>query len=377
MVVIREQVEGGLNALAARNLSDLLELKPDSEEALYLLGACEQARGHPDLAARAWGKVPPDSSFAGKAIVGRVQILMELGRLAEAEDVVKRAMKDPRADRSSLSLSLGPVYLPQVRLEETRRLIEERWDDLNRAGDGASESAIEMIRAHVDLRLTPGDIDATRAALDRAGQLAPDDDRVWLGKANVAIRDGEYGKAKPLLDACADRRPDDTAVCLARLELAMRTDQIGDVKKAMEHLPADATRPVVAHKVGAWFAQKRGDLEEERWELERVVAEDRADFVATGRLADLEAKRGKVDRAIELRESKRQVEMNLARYRQLHARRQPFRDAAEMARLAEQLGQRFEAEAWLTVAVAANPDRADLRRDLARLKQHSDSAAGP
>ena len=38
-----------------------------------------------------------------------------------------------------------------------------------------------------------------------------------------------------------------------------------------------------------------------------------------------------------------------------------------MARLADQLGRPFEAEAFLTLAVAADPDRPDLRSDLARL----------
>ena len=40
-----------------------------------------------------------------------------------------------------------------------------------------------------------------------------------------------------------------------------------------------------------------------------------------------------------------------------------------MARLAEQLGREFEARAFLTLAVAENPDREDLRRELGRLIQ--------
>ncbi len=38
-----------------------------------------------------------------------------------------------------------------------------------------------------------------------------------------------------------------------------------------------------------------------------------------------------------------------------------------MANLAERLGRRFEARVLLTLAIAAAPDRDDLRRELARL----------
>ena len=40
-----------------------------------------------------------------------------------------------------------------------------------------------------------------------------------------------------------------------------------------------------------------------------------------------------------------------------------------MARLAEQLGQWFEAKAFLTLAVDADPERDDLRTDLNRINQ--------
>ena len=38
-----------------------------------------------------------------------------------------------------------------------------------------------------------------------------------------------------------------------------------------------------------------------------------------------------------------------------------------MARLAEQLGRRFEARVFLTLAISEDPDREDLRHDLERL----------
>ena len=67
------------------------------------------------------------------------------------------------------------------------------------------------------------------------------------------------------------------------------------------------------------------------------------------------------------------VEKLQARYEKLYQRNQPSRDAAEMARLAEQLGRRFEAEVFLTVAIAVDTDRDDLRSDLSRLKLHAET----
>ena len=47
----------------------------------------------------------------------------------------------------------------------------------------------------------------------------------------------------------------------------------------------------------------------------------------------------------------------------------------EMARLAEQLGRRFEARVFLTVAISEEPDRKDLRQDLRRLSERPATGA--
>jgi hypothetical protein len=47
---------------------------------------------------------------------------------------------------------------------------------------------------------------------------APADDRVWLGRANLAIRTGRNGEAAGWIDACRRLRPTDPAVVRAWLE---------------------------------------------------------------------------------------------------------------------------------------------------------------
>ena len=212
MAEIEEEMENGLHGTAARNLTALLARRPKSDEALYLLGTCEMARGRTQSASEAWARVTPDSVFAPRAILGNMQIEMERGSFVKAEQIIKDALDDPRIDRSSLPILLGPIYCQQGRLDETLRLIESRWEALNQVGEGHSEAAINLVRAHIDLRRSVVPIDVVESALDQAGRMAAEDDRIWLGKANLAIRAGSLDAAAKWIDACLRRRPEDGPV---------------------------------------------------------------------------------------------------------------------------------------------------------------------
>jgi enediyne biosynthesis protein E4 len=366
MEAIEDEMENGRPGTAARRLNALLAGQPDSDEVLCLLGTCEMARGHPDAADAAWARVPPASRFAPRAILGRMQIRMECGRLAEAEQIVQDALDDPRIDASQLPILLGPIYCQQGRLEETLRLIEARWDALNRAGGGASEEAINLVRAHIALRRSSDSIEMIRAALDQAAALAPEDDRVWLGKANLAIRLGSYDEAARWLAACLRRRPADVPVWRARLDWAVATNRVPEAREALEHLPAQESTPAQVQRLTAWLAARRGDRGGERRALERLIAVDPADATAWDRLVELAVQEGQHARVAELRGKKAEIDQLTARYHKLYQRNQPMRDAAEMAHLAEQLGLGFEARAFLTVAAAVGSGGDQLRRELAQ-----------
>jgi len=371
MAAIEEDLEAGRTALAARKLFAVLAWRPGSDEANYLLGMCERARGRSEAASAAWARVPPGSSFAPQAIDGRIELEIDRGQLARAEQLIKDAMLDPRGDPSGLGLLLGPVYLLQGRVEEEERFIETRWNHLAGTGQGASDAAINLVRLHIELWRTSTPIEGVRSFLDQAARSAPEDERIWLGKANLAIRTGSYDEAARWLDACLRHRPDDVPVWRARLNWAMATGRVAEAQSATEHLPAADWAPAQVQKLAAWFAAERGDAASERTLLQRLITADPTDFTALDRLVELAVKDGQPDRAVELRRKKTEIDRLKARYQKLYERYQPRRDAAEMARLAEQLGRRFEARAFLTVAVAVDPDRTDLRSDLSRLEQKS------
>ena len=212
--------------------------------------------------------------------------------------------------------------------------------------------------------MKPTPVETVRAVLDRAAELAPDDDRVWLGRANLAIRTGAYDEAERWLDACQRRRPEDVPVWRARLNWGIATNRIDVVQQALTHLPAAESNPAQLHRLNAWLAAHRGDVDTERRELEHLLAGDPADLTALDRLAQLAEKDGQPDEPPSFAARRPKSIGIAARYEKLYERKQPIRDAVEMARLAEQLGRGFEARGFLTLAISEEPDREDLRHDL-------------
>jgi enediyne biosynthesis protein E4 len=369
MEEIERSVMAGHYATACRDLEQLLTWKTDANGGIvYLLGSCELARGRDEAAAAAWARVAPGSAFAERALRGRLRLLIESGRLAPAEELISGAARDRRNDRTAVLALVAMLFRSQDRVDEATRLVEDRWEHLNQSGEGALEPAIKLLLDHIEWTRTPTPVAVIRALIEPAARLAPDDDRVWLGRARLAIRTGAYEDAAKWLGACEKRRPDDAPVRRARLAWAMATDQIDAAEQAVAQLPAQELTPAEQHRALAWLAAKRGDAEAERGALDRLLAVEPADLTAIERLAELRQHEGRTEQAALLRRRKDEIRPLQARYEKLFARKQPIRDAVEMARLAERLGRLFEARAFLTLAIADDPRRTDQRHDLERLR---------
>jgi enediyne biosynthesis protein E4 len=379
LLEIQQQIQTQRYGTAVRNLTALLAWEPGSDEAACLLGNCERARGQTQAADEAWARVPPSSLLAPSALMGRASLLMDQGRFADVERFLTRAMADPRIDGFELRQFLAPLYWNQGRTEEAQRLVEANWESLNRAGRGGSAQAIEieLVRLHISLSVGMSSVEMVRDFLEHAARSAPDDDRVWLGKANLAIRQGAYDEAARWLDACLKRHHEDVPIWRARLDWALATGRVAEVRQALEHLPAGVSTPAQVHRLAAWLAARRGDAASERQALERLIAADPGDGAALDRLAELALRDSQPDRASELRRRKAQRDQLDIRYRELFLRNQTVRNAEETARLAEQLGRFFEAKAFWTVALAADPDRKDLHSALARWEQRPTPLAEP
>jgi tetratricopeptide (TPR) repeat protein len=371
IAAIEAEIAANRHAIAARSLTQLIAQGPDDDEANYLLGVCEQARGRDEPAAVAWARVTPGSSFFARAILARMSLLTATGQLAAAEQLIVDAAKDPRCNPTALRILLVPNFSEQGRDEESQRLVEKRWEYYNEIGEGASEQAINLVRLYVDLRSKPMPIDVVRASLDKAAKRAPDDDRVWLGRANLAIRTEHSEEAQRWLDACVERRPDDVPVWRARLNWAMATSRGDVVRQALTRLPASECDNAQVSRIQAWLAAKQGDQLTEVRSLERAVAAEPADLAGLERLAELAHQRGEPARAVELRRHAAEIDRLIIRYQKLHERNQPIRDSTVMGQLAEKLGRPFEAKAYLTVAAAQSLNRDGARRDLERVSRLS------
>jgi thioredoxin-like negative regulator of GroEL len=365
MLEIEDQMAKGRYSAACRNLETLLARKADaSGELRYLLGWSELARGHIEASEKAWASVVPGTEFSERAILGRMRLLQEGGRLARAERLVTEAARDQRNNRTSLMVGLVPILIDLGRQDEATELIEERWADLNARGRGTLDPAIKLLLQHVELTTGVTAIDELRTFLDEAAKLAPDDDRVWLGRANLAIRTDDMKDAERWLDQCETKRPDDRAVWRARLKWAMATDRFDVAQRAIAHLPDVASRSADRHRINAWLAGHCGNFVKERSELELLIAADPGDLAALDRLIDLHKKGGQTVLAAEVYRKRTSMRELLVRYVKLHGRKQPIRDAEELARIAEQLGRGFEARGFLTIAVFQEPGRKDLREKL-------------
>jgi predicted Zn-dependent protease len=75
-----------------------------------------------------------------------------------------------------------------------------------------------LLRDHIAVDFESLAVDAFRILLGRASQQAPEDDRVWLAWANLAIQTGQFAGARRRLDDCLGRRPEDPAVWQAVLD---------------------------------------------------------------------------------------------------------------------------------------------------------------
>ena len=127
----------------------------------------------------------------------------------------------------------------------------------------------------------------------------------------------------------------------------------------MTHIPALESKPPLLHRLNAWIAAQQGDVAAELRELELLVDADPADTTALDRLAVLTQTAGQTALAVELRRKKEDVDRWRTRYLKLHDRKQPIRDAVELARLAEQLGRRFEARVFRAIAILDDPALAE------------------
>jgi tetratricopeptide (TPR) repeat protein len=338
------------------------------DEVDYRLGLCEGSLGRDAAALEAWGRLPTRSAFAEAAALNSAAVEMNRGRFAAAEPILAGALARPGRQVLSVVQVLSRLLWQEGRTDERRAVLEAGWRHASRPDWPRPEEALGLLRDHIGVDLQSRPVDALRTILDGAGRQAPDDDRVWLGWAHLAIDAGQLAEARRRLDACLGRRPDDPAVWQAVLDWGLAAERVDQVRLALAHLPAEPSPPGRVEALRAWLAARRGDAAAEQRALERLVQDQPGDCAAWERLAVLAAQAGEVERAAQLRRRKAAMDGVKDRYRYLYNVNRFVDDAPELARLAEELGRPFETVGFLTWIARREPGNPAVRDTLARLR---------
>jgi tetratricopeptide (TPR) repeat protein len=343
-------MKAGRYAIARSRLSQLVARRPAWAEAIFELGVCEQVRGQAEAALAAFARVPRDSEWAGWSDVRSSRIEMDRGHFARCEELLLRANGLPGPHVAEARWGLVLLLRMEGRFDEARRFMEDGFASLS--------SPVVSLRRLYKLDVDPFPVEGVRRALDRASKQAPNDDRVWLARAHLAVRKGDFPDAKRWLTACLGRRPEDPVVWRMKLELGLASDDLDEVKLALPHLPAHLEPPNRIASLRAWLAKREVDVEAERKALHELIELNPADTRALDRLARLEAEAGRISEATKIRGSLRAIEQDRKAYIGLLASSSPQSHAAELSRLALRLGRRFDSQRWAELAA---PD-ADHRR---------------
>jgi tetratricopeptide (TPR) repeat protein len=352
----KAMAEGRL-ALARERLSHLAERGPGDGEVLLLLGECELERGRrdPSLAASsreaalaAWARVLPSSPAFPRTAVLQATLLINSGRYAPAERVLETALASPPEDpglRYDLDRALSRLYRFEGRVDDVRRVLRASWHrSFGRTPDPAS-----VLKELWLLDRSPMPVEAVQGALDRADG---EDDRVWLGRANIAILTGRFAEAAGWLDRALARRPTDPAVWRAKLALARAVGDVSGVREAAGRLPAESFEPGAIASLRAWLAGRFGRADDERHELEALIRDDPGNAPALERLAVLTFESGQLGESEGFRRQKAEVDQAHDRTRKILLDADLASRAGELARLCHRLGREFDARGWSLLAEA-------------------------
>jgi tetratricopeptide (TPR) repeat protein len=336
----------GRNLDAARtHLGEVLAHRPAWDEARYHLGVCEQAGRRVQAAWDAFARVSPDSPWAGWSDVRRSRIAMDRGRFTECEDLLRRAAARPGPHVAEARWGLVLLLRMEGRFDEARRCLQAGFDQMS--------SRVVTLQRLYKLDVDPFPVEGVRRGLEGAARQAPDDDRVWLARAHLALRVGDLEEARSQLARCLERRPEDTAVWRMMLEWALAANRPDEVRKILPHLPADEEPEGRALALRAWLAANRRDREAERRALSEKITLDPGDGPSRERLAELEREAGRLREADALRISLRSIDQARQEYIRLLGSPSPESHADVLARLAARLGRSFDAARWEALAGSA------------------------
>ena len=247
----------------------------------YRLGVCEENLGHVDLALAAWARVPRDSLLFPHASVERGRLLIHrFGRFTEAEELLQSLLqRQPPAPAARWLLS--QVLLWEGRTGEVRRLLQDGFRTMRGKDRPIALRELWRLDAVVVAREELAD------PLEHASEFAADDHRVWVARANLALRYGNGPEARRWIDTCLEKHADDPAVWQVRLNWARLVADPLAAYESLGHIPADRLSADEVRGLLVWFWSVRNDPRAEMQALQEQLRHDPDRPSAIARLAVL------------------------------------------------------------------------------------------
>jgi tetratricopeptide (TPR) repeat protein len=365
LAVARSDIEHGRLEPARGRLAKLAASRPGALGGAvdYWLGVSESAVGRSEAALRAFDRVPESFAFDTRGSCLEAQANLERGRLRAAERRLEKAIAWEGPDRERTRTLLIRVYQIEIRFEDVKTLLRARLAD--------TEDPYHTLKELSNLDLGRLPYDGLESALEEAGRLCPGDDRVWLGKARLAIVHGQWDEAAGWLNKCG-REDADRAVWKAWLDWARGADKPAEVQEALRRLDGAGGGLSLAERlaVRSWLREQAGDSPAEIQAIESWLRIEPKEPTALDRLATLAQEAGQFDRANELRRRKTEVDRALESYRATLMGGESPRAAADrfaLGREAEATGRLVEARALYRWTLAAEPGHGPAGEALARL----------
>ncbi len=352
-------VAAGRFFLAKERLVRLESAWPGRAEVLFSLGVCEKEAGRVPAALDAWARVPSGTDLSARARIRRATVLTNAGRYAPAEADLRAASNERKT----------PEDIQDWRKAWTRLLrFEGRIGDVRRSLIDSLVETADPAAVLKDLWLldtTSVPIDALAIVLEKAD---PNDDRVLLARANLALLDGSLDIATKRIRDLAARTPDDPAVQRARLEIARAGGDRDEAAEAYRRLPTDALNALETAELNAWFASKKGPADERKaWN--EVLKLDPAHPTALDRLAALANEAKDRDESVKHLARKTEIDRAHDRYRKILLQEtdlKPYFD--ELANLAKTLGRPADARGWDLAKAIGTPAEPRVRAALTDLE---------
>ncbi len=332
---VESDLTSGRLSTAHKRVLALAHGRHDDGDVSYLLGVTEDRLGDSQAALAAWERVPSTSGSFPKASIRRARKLIDSGRFRAAEDLLTALSKGDVDIASEIRQSLELLYRFEGRNGEVRQLLQESWS-------GSTDPSQTLRRLYL-LDHSAFPLELVKGMLERGN---PDDDRIWLARANLAILSGRFDEARRWLDLCKKRTPEDLNVWQTSLNLAVASGDTPAAWSAITHLPGNAFSEMDQTKLRAWLASRSCNTTLEKAAVEAAIAIEPGYIAGWERLAELAIARGERPESERIRRQKAEIDSKRQRYKSLVEREDRTANVAELERLALDLGRVVEARGW-------------------------------